>query len=88
MHTIAAKRNISNERQALLDAISKWEKDGLDNGNKIFSSGLQIPNLGDISMFGVLHSVAGLDAHEELVLGRSGVANEWYRRMKKEVLSE
>ena len=62
------------------------EKEGLDNGNKSYSSGLEQPNLGDISMFGVMHSVSGLSAHDEVILGRDGIASDWYRRMEAEVI--
>ena len=83
MHS--AKRNITDERETLKDAISLWEEEGLDKGNKLFSSGLEKPDMGDIAMFGFIHSVSGLKAHDDAILKRDGVILDWYQRMKKEV---
>ena len=78
-----AKRNIADERKALGDALILWEEKGLDNGKKMYASGLSHPNLGDLYVFGVLHSISGLRTHEEII-GRDGVVGEWYARMQKE----
>mmetsp|Transcript_22547 Transcript_22547/g.28446 ORF Transcript_22547/g.28446 Transcript_22547/m.28446 type:complete len:316 (-) Transcript_22547:52-999(-) len=83
---IKSKRNITDERKALEDAIVRWQEEGLDNGNRIYSSGLSHPNLGDVSMFGVINSVAGLTAHDEVIRDRDDAVGEWYRRMQKDVL--
>lgn len=85
MHT--AKRNITDERKALEDAITLWEEKGLDNGKKMYASGLSRPNIGDLSVFGVLHSISGLRTHEEIILGRDGVLGEWYGRMQNEAIN-
>lgn len=82
---IKSKRNITDERETLKDAISLWEEEGLDKGNKLFSSGLEKPDMGDIAMFGVIHSVSGLKAHDDAILKRDGVILDWYQRMKKEI---
>jgi hypothetical protein len=81
-----AKRNIQNEREALIDIITTFEQEGLQNGMNEYSSGLNQPNLGDLAMFGVMNSVSGLNVHEEIILGRDGLASEWYKRMHNEVM--
>ncbi len=81
-----AKRNIVDERKALQDALTKWEEEGLDSGSKVFSSGLAVPNLGDVAMFGVLNSVSGFVDEKKVVNGRVGVISEWYNRMKDEIV--
>lgn len=82
---IKAKRNITDERKALHDALTRWEEDGLDSGSRMFSSGLAHPDMGDIAMFGTLYSVQGLDAHTDAVENRGGVIRKWYERMHDEV---
>jgi len=84
---IKSKRKMTNEREALLFAISEWEKYGLKSGSKIFLSGLSQPNLGDIVMFGTLFSIQGLDTHTEVIEHRGGVVQKWYERMQIEVLA-
>lgn len=81
-----AKRKIQNEREALIDIIKIFEEEGLQSGRNEYSSGLNQPNLGDLAMFGVMNSVSGLNVHEEIILGRDGLASEWYRRMHNEVM--
>ncbi len=51
-----------------------------------YSSGMSSPNLGDIAVFGVLHSVRGLDAHRFAIQSRGGAVKEWYDRMSIQVL--
>lgn len=82
-----AKRNIVDERKALKEALNKYEIEGLDSGSKQFSSGLDVPNLGDVAVFGVLHSVSGFVDEKEIVSSDSGVVKEWYDQMKNEVLT-
>jgi len=82
---IKAKRNIVDEREALHDALSHFEKDGLDAGARTFSSGLAHPGMGDIAVFGTLFSVRGLDSHVDAVQKRGGVIGRWYERMEGEV---
>ena len=83
---IKKKRGILDEVKALDDVLTKFENDGLDNGKKQFVSGKEVPNLGDIAIFGTLRSIEGLPAHEQAVKSRkSGVIQEWYTRMKIQV---
>ena len=48
LFNLEAKRNISDERAALYDILSKWEDEGLDHGHKMFGSGTYVPDLGDL----------------------------------------
>ena len=83
---IKKKRGILDEVKALDDVLTKFENNGLDGGKKQFVSGKADPNLGDIAIFGTLRSIEGLPAHEQAVKSRkSGVIQEWYSRMKKQV---
>ena len=83
---IKKKRGILDEVKALDDVLTKFENDGLDNGKKQFVNGKEVPNLGDIAIFGTLRSIEGLPAHEQAVKSRkSGVIQEWYTRMKIQV---
>lgn len=43
-----AKRNITDERAALRDILTKWEEEGLDHGHNMFGSGMNVPDLGDL----------------------------------------
>ena len=79
-----AKRNITDEREALNKCLDRWEESGLEKGSREFGSGLESPDLGDISMYGVMNSVSGMKAHEEVVLGRGGAVVDWYLRMQEE----
>lgn len=80
-----AKRNITDERGALSDILTKWEEDGLDSGKKSFASGLERPDLGDVAMFGVMNSVKGLTSHTDVILKRGGTFGEWYARMSNKI---
>jgi len=82
---IKAKRNITDEREALHNALSRWEEEGLHSGTHKFSSGLSHPSMGDIAMFGTLISVQGLETHVDAVVNRGGVIHGWYERMHDEV---
>lgn len=77
----SGKRNIADERQALDDALTILEKDGLGSGND-FLSRAQEPNLGDLTVYATLRSIEGLPAHREAVHQRGGVLPVWYERMK------
>ena len=87
----SAKRNIVDERLALKDALAKWGENGLDGGNKKYGSGLSAPDMGDLTMYGVINSVNGLKTHDEIILGQGnegdadGVVLDWYMRMKEQV---
>mmetsp|Transcript_23587 Transcript_23587/g.35850 ORF Transcript_23587/g.35850 Transcript_23587/m.35850 type:complete len:284 (-) Transcript_23587:183-1034(-) len=82
---IKSKRNITDERVALSDILTKWEEDGLDSGKKAYASGLDKPDLGDVAMFGVMNSVNGLTSHTDVILKRGGTFGEWYARMSDKV---
>lgn len=79
-----AKRGITDERQALHDALTQLEQDGLGQ-EKLFVSGKDEPNMGDLALFGTLRAVEGLPAHSEAIEQRGGKLPEWYDRMKKHV---
>lgn len=81
-----AKRNITDEKKALEDALDKYESEGLQSGKFIYSSGLASPDLGDLSVFGVLYAVRGLNAHHTAIQLRGGHVQEWYHRMTLQVL--
>jgi len=53
---VKSKRNITDEKAALSEALDRYESEGLQNGKLSFSSGQPHPDLGDIAMFGVLYS--------------------------------
>ena len=82
-----AKRKITDERQALNDALTQWEEDGL-GGGKLFASGKKEPNMGDLAVFGTLSAVEGLPAHSEAIEQRGGALYEWYDRMKQQVYNK
>jgi hypothetical protein len=78
------KRNITDERAALSQALTELEQNGLGD-NKIFVSGTDEPNLGDVNLFGTLRAIEGLPAHQQAVEERGGPIPEWYERMTEKV---
>mmetsp|Transcript_14576 Transcript_14576/g.21510 ORF Transcript_14576/g.21510 Transcript_14576/m.21510 type:complete len:316 (+) Transcript_14576:128-1075(+) len=82
---IKSKRGITDEREALHTALSRFETEGLLGTNNAFSSGLDTPNMGDLAVFGVLKSVEGLPAHDDAIENRGGAIRDWYHRMQTEV---
>ena len=78
------KRGVHDEQEALREALLKFEYEGLEEGRKIFSSGLEEPNLGDVTLYGTLRSVEGLPAHD-IALSHSDVVKDWYLRMEGEM---
>lgn len=80
------KRNITDERQALNEMLVRLEEEGL-GGGKQYLSGTMEPSLGDIAVYGVLRSIEGLPAHEEVMGGRdqSSPLPNWYQRMKSQM---
>ncbi|CAM9383881.1 unnamed protein product [Chrysoparadoxa australica] len=70
------KYNITDEREALLEALATWKH---ELEGKPFAGG-EHPHVGDLSVFGCIRAVEGLDTHAE-VLEKSGLS-EWYNRMK------
>jgi hypothetical protein len=77
---LTEKRNISDERQALNDALTRLEEEGL-KGNATFLSGTDEPHLGDIAVFGTLRSIEGLPTYTEAVQNRGGPIPAWYEHM-------
>mmetsp|Transcript_19263 Transcript_19263/g.23701 ORF Transcript_19263/g.23701 Transcript_19263/m.23701 type:complete len:341 (-) Transcript_19263:46-1068(-) len=75
---IKKKLNITDEVSALEESIKKWERDGLQNN--LFASGCDVPDMGDIAVFGVIRSVEGLAAHDKMI-SRGGAIEDWYQRM-------
>lgn len=82
---IKTKRNITDARASLHAALDTFETEGLDGGRALYVSGTSRPDLGDIAVFGVLASVAGLDAHADAISLRGGPVQDWYDRMEQEV---
>ncbi len=84
MSSLSEKRNITDERAALHQALVQLEQDGLQDYD--FVSGDDKPNLGDITLFGTLRSIEGLPAHKEVIETRDGPLRAWYERMSAEVV--
>ncbi|KAL7539654.1 hypothetical protein ACHAXR_009479 [Thalassiosira sp. AJA248-18] len=85
---VKSKRNITDEKEALREALDKFESEGLQDGKLSYSSGLQCPDMGDLAVFGVLYSVRGLNAHNDAIQSRGGPVKEWYDRMFDQVIGE
>ena len=83
IHRSTDKYGIIDERAELKQVINTWYRFALEDGKKDFNSGLSVPDLTDLTVFGTLRSVEGLPAHEEFVA--NGPIDAWYERMKKEV---
>lgn len=58
------RHHIEDARQALYDAANKWMKAVQQKGTPFF--GGQQPNLADVSVYGVLSSIEGCTAFQEL----------------------
>lgn len=82
---VKSRRGITDEKEALHSALTKWEEEGLNNGNSKFGSGKNSPDMGDLAVFGVVRSVEGMDAHTEAIEIRGGAIKSWYDRMQLEV---
>jgi len=85
---IKSKRNITDERASLHEALDKFESEGLQDGKMAYLSGVDCPDMGDVAVFGVLHSVKGLNAHEDAIGSRGGHVKDWYDRMHVQVVGE
>jgi microsomal prostaglandin-E synthase 2 len=80
-----AKRGITDERAALQSALETFQRSGL--GRNDFVSGQADPNLGDLAVYGILRSVEGLKAHNNVMNDPDNVAlNEWYLRVKERLI--
>lgn len=76
------KRSITDERAALEQCLIEVESNGLENGQRKFVSGMEVPNLGDVSLFGTIRAIQGLPAHDEIIEKRGGILEQWYERMR------
>lgn len=81
---IKKKRNITDEKQALDDALVVLETQGLGEG-KLYLSGTDQPHLGDLAVFGTLRGLEGLPVHTEVVENRQGPIPAWYQRMQSQL---
>uniref|UniRef100_A0A7S1CY25 GST N-terminal domain-containing protein n=1 Tax=Cyclophora tenuis TaxID=216820 RepID=A0A7S1CY25_CYCTE len=79
---VKKKYNIEDERKALEEALQVWYNEALNRDEKQFASGANVPNLADLTVYGTLRSVEGLEAHDTFV--RNGPVSDWYQRMKEQ----
>jgi microsomal prostaglandin-E synthase 2 len=84
---IKTKRGITDEQKALDKVLTEWEGNALDQG-KLFASGTNEPNMGDLAVFGTLRAVEGLPAHSQAVGQRGVILPAWYDRMKEHVYNK
>ena len=89
---IKNKYNIINEREELNAMLIKdfiEDKNGLNNGNNKYING-NIITLSDIMVYGVLHSIEGLTAFNE-IMNKDEPANKilkiWYQNVQNQVPS-
>lgn len=85
---VKSKRNVTDEKKALKEALDQFEHEGLDDGKLSFCSGVSTPDLGDLAVFGVLYSVNGLQAHTDSIQLRGGPVKEWYDKMHLAVMDD
>jgi hypothetical protein len=84
------KHNVSDERHALQDVLVKLEA-ALRQGNPPntasyrFLSGLEHPNIGDLSVYGTLRAIQDLPIYREIITERGGPIVEWSRQVTKEI---
>eukprot|EP00644_Phytophthora_capsici_P009057 jgi/Phyca11/504192/fgenesh2_kg.PHYCAscaffold_6_\ len=74
------KYNIDDERQALYDALNSWVE---AVGDKRPFLGGDEPNMADLSVFGVLRAMDGLDTYNDMM--RETNIQPWFTRMKSAV---
>lgn len=74
---IKKKYNITDERKALIDKLTIWQTQ-LTTGP--FRGGRPTPDLGDLTVFGVLAAVNGLPAHTE-ILDAMPTIQSWHDNM-------
>jgi hypothetical protein len=91
LHHSLEKRNITDERQALKDALQVLEdelvktKTTTTNGTYYLNtSDTKKPHLGDLSVYGVLRGLDGLPIHTEIMSEFAMIA-QWYQQMKRVV---
>ena len=76
------RKNITDERQALSDALTKLEQEGLSS-TPFLSAQDNIPNLGDISVFGTLRGLEGLQVFDNVMSQHDKYLAPWYERMSQ-----
>lgn len=86
----AEKHNVSDERQALQDVLVKLETalQQLNPSDAVpyrFLSGLEHPNVGDLSVYGTLRAIQDLPIYQEVIADRGGPIVEWSRQVTKEI---
>mmetsp|Transcript_41354 Transcript_41354/g.47019 ORF Transcript_41354/g.47019 Transcript_41354/m.47019 type:complete len:300 (+) Transcript_41354:2-901(+) len=80
---IKSKRGIVDEFSALQEALQRWQRDGLANGENEFSSGKDDPNLNDLLVYGILNSIDGLPTHEQIMNHpENTLLDNWYQSVK------
>jgi len=73
------KHHITDEREALYQCAREWMK---ALGNRQFMGG-NTPNLADLAVYGVLRSIEGLRAFEDMLAHTT--IKDWYLRVQQEV---
>jgi microsomal prostaglandin-E synthase 2 len=74
------KYEIEDERQALYEAVDAWLE--AIGPQRAFLGGKE-PNMADLSVFGVIRSVQGLDTFEDLM--QNTQLKPWFTRMTEKV---
>ena len=73
------KYDIGDERQDLYTAAREWSQ---SLGDSPFNGGDK-PNMADITVFGMIRSMSGMQTYRDLMEQR--ILTDWYQRMEKEV---
>jgi hypothetical protein len=73
----AEKRQISDERKALFDTLQEWEEH-LETKQDYELT------LGDLSIYGVLRGIHGLQVHSDVTTNFTNIA-KWYKKMEEQV---
>lgn len=76
------RMEITDEKQALEDVLQEIET---ALASKDFLSGCSEPNLGDLAIYGALHSIEGLPAHDGILVHADRPLKDWYERTKTKV---
>lgn len=76
------KYNLKDDvRESLFDECNYWAK-AVSAKNTMFMGG-QVPNLADLAVYGVLSSIEGCDAFQDVL--KSSKIKDWYFSMKDAV---
>jgi hypothetical protein len=81
---LTEKRNISDVRQALYDALQLLEEELAQSSGQYLEKDKNQPGLGDLSVYGVLRGLEGLPIHEE-IMNRYVKIPLWYQQMRQTV---